>query len=194
MLACRHRCLLSLPLLLACALTIRAETVSFNRDVMAVLSKGGCNQGTCHGNLNGKGGFKLSLRGEDPSADFIALSRDQNGRRLNRFRPAESLLLQKPTSALPHEGGVRFKKDDPEYRILRDWIEQGMPADPADLPRLVRIEVICPDKILVDPVDSVRLTVKAHFADGAQRDVTRLTVYERPNSGCPSWGPASSRC
>ena len=32
--------------------------VDFSNDVMAVLSKAGCNQGTCHGNRNGKGGFK----------------------------------------------------------------------------------------------------------------------------------------
>lgn len=44
--------------------------VTFHRDVMAVLSKGGCNAGTCHGNINGKGGFLLSLRGQDPTFDY----------------------------------------------------------------------------------------------------------------------------
>ena len=38
--------------------------ISFRNDVMAVLSKAGCNLGACHGNFNGKGGFRLSLRGE----------------------------------------------------------------------------------------------------------------------------------
>ena len=51
-------------------------TVSFRNDVMAVLSKAGCNAGACHGNKNGKGGFKLSLRGQDPDLDYDALTRD----------------------------------------------------------------------------------------------------------------------
>jgi mono/diheme cytochrome c family protein len=66
------------------------ETVTFTNDVMAVLSKAGCNQGTCHGNLNGKGGFKLSLRGEDPAADFTALSRDALGRRTTPNGPTRA--------------------------------------------------------------------------------------------------------
>ena len=50
----------SLPqaLLLSALLTnrqLRGEQPTFERDVMAVLSKAGCNMGTCHGNLNGKG-------------------------------------------------------------------------------------------------------------------------------------------
>src|SRR5262249_8948071 len=80
------------------------EPVSFRQEVMAVLSRGGCNQGTCHGNLNGKGGFKLSLRGEDPAKDYAALTHDQLGRRINRVRPTESLLLLKATGRIPHEG------------------------------------------------------------------------------------------
>ena len=34
-----------------------------------LLAKAGCNMGACHGNLNGKGGFRLSLRGDDPAAE-----------------------------------------------------------------------------------------------------------------------------
>ena len=44
------------------------ESVSFRRDVIAVLSKAGCASGACHGNRAGKGGFKLSLRGQGPAA------------------------------------------------------------------------------------------------------------------------------
>ena len=77
--------------------TARAyEPVSFRNEVMAVLSRAGCNQGVCHGNLNGKGGFKLSLRGFDPDFDFASITRDALGRRANRQRPEDSLILQKP--------------------------------------------------------------------------------------------------
>ena len=38
---------------------------SFINDVMPLLARTGCNQGTCHGSAEGKNGFKLSLRGYD---------------------------------------------------------------------------------------------------------------------------------
>src|SRR3989475_11327500 len=98
---------------------VRAEEpVSFRNDVMAVLSKAGCNQGPCHGNQNGKNGFKLSLRGEDPAFDLAALTRDTLGRRTNSLQPADSLLLLKPIGAIPHEGGKRFPTGSAEYQIL----------------------------------------------------------------------------
>jgi hypothetical protein len=50
--------------LFACPCVARAAPISFRNEVMAVLSRGGCNQGACHGNQNGKNGFKLSLRGQ----------------------------------------------------------------------------------------------------------------------------------
>src|SRR6266404_7448954 len=72
------------------------EPVLFERDVMAILSKAGCNLGACHGNQNGKGGFKLSLRGQDPAADYAALTRQADQRRVNLLEPEASLILQKP--------------------------------------------------------------------------------------------------
>src|SRR5438093_4751623 len=92
--------------------------VSFANDVMAVLSKAGCNAGACHGNKSGKGGFKLSLRGQDPAADYNTLTRELFGRRTNPTDPDRSLILLKPTTQLPHEGGLRFKPDSLEYQIL----------------------------------------------------------------------------
>ena len=50
----------------------RGRPVSYRHDVVALLSKAGCNTGACHGNLNGKGGFRLSLRGDDPRFDLLA--------------------------------------------------------------------------------------------------------------------------
>src|SRR3954468_19853480 len=85
------------------------EGVSFRNDVMAVVSKAGCNLGTCHGNANGKAGFKLSLRGEDPEADFNALTRDLFARRTNPVNPDQSLILVKATTQIAHEGGLRFR-------------------------------------------------------------------------------------
>ena len=105
--------------------SVQAAPVSFRNDVMAVLSRAGCNQGACHGNQNGKNGFKLSLRGQDPDFDFDALTRDTLGRRTDRLHPEDSLILAKATSSVPHEGGKRFDRDSLEYRLLRTLDRRG---------------------------------------------------------------------
>jgi hypothetical protein len=158
--------------------TASAQAVSFRNDVMAVLSRGGCNMGACHGNQNGKGGFKLSLRGQDPAADFAALTRDTLGRRTDPHRPADSLILLKATAAVPHEGGRRFGPGAPEYDILRRWVAAGTPADAADTPRLKALAVTPEQIFIVEPADRVKVRVRATFDDGSVRDVTRLAVYE----------------
>ena len=59
------------------------QTVDFIRDVNPVMTRLGCNAGTCHGAKEGKYGFKLSLRGYDPIFDVRSLKDDLAGRRLN---------------------------------------------------------------------------------------------------------------
>lgn len=153
--------------------------VSFRNDAMAIFAKAGCNAGACHGNKNGKGGFKLSLRGQDPDLDFDALTRDQFARRTNPFDPDHSLLLLKATAQLPHEGGMRFKVDSPEYRMLRSWIERGMPRDDAKMPTLKKLEVSPAEQVLIEPADRVQIKATAVFSDGSRRDVSSMAVYEQ---------------
>lgn len=157
------------------------EPVSFRAEVMAVLSKAGCNSGPCHGNANGKAGFKLSLRGEDAEFDFIALARDQGGRRLDTVAPAESLALMKATAQLPHEGGRRFEVGSWEYNTLRDWIAQGAWDDRDQAPQLVKLVVHPSDWTVLEAGESIQLKVMAHFVSGVERDVTAVAVYESSN-------------
>ncbi len=159
----------------------RAEPTSFRNEVMAVLSRGGCNQGACHGNQNGKNGFKLSLRGQDPDFDLAVLTRDTLGRRTDALNPADSLLLTKATATVAHEGAKRFDVGSPEYDILRRWIAEGLRRDPADAPRLLRLEVAPAKLVLVEPAVVTTLKVTAHFSDGRSRDVTRLSVFDPSN-------------
>jgi hypothetical protein len=158
------------------------EPPRFATDVMAVLSKAGCNMGVCHGNQNGKGGFKLSLRGQDPQFDWLVLTREQFARRANPFDPDQSLLLLKPTAQVAHQGGRRFREDSAEYRILREWIAAGMPADPPSAPELAHLEVTPLEQVVVEPADQVQLKAEAVFSDGARRDVTSVAVYEAASS------------
>ncbi|RYD67863.1 MAG: DUF1549 domain-containing protein, partial [Verrucomicrobiaceae bacterium] len=148
---------------------------------MAVISKAGCNLGGCHGNGSGKGGLKLSLRGQDPDIDWAALVRDQGGRRVNLLDPERSLLLLKATAQMGHEGGQRFKKDSPEYAILLRWLQDGARESGHDRPKLVGLEISGTRDVLVEPERELKLQTTAVFEDGSRRDVTRLAVYE-PNT------------
>ena len=150
--------------------------VSFIRDVIPAMSKVGCNAGTCHGAQKGKRGFKLSLRGYDPLYDYRALVDDLSGRRFNRSRPEQSLMLLKPTQGVPHEGGFLFDEKSRTYSVLKQWIAEGCRFDTAK--RVARIEVF-PKKPLLETTDSQQqLIVMAHFPDGTSRDVTRDAVFE----------------
>lgn len=152
---------------------------SFRNDVMAVLSKSGCNAGACHGNKNGKGGFKLSLRGQDPTLDFDAITRDLYSRRIDLADPNRSLLLLKPTAQIAHQGGQRFRVGSMEYDILRQWIAAGTPKDDASVPALQKLDVTPSNLVLVEPADRVQIKAIARFSDGSAREVSKLCVYEQ---------------
>lgn len=157
------------------------EPVSFRNDVMAVLSKAGCNSGPCHGNAKGKAGFKLSLFGDDPTADYETLVYEVFGRRINPSHPDQSLVLLKATTEIPHEGGRRFENDSVEYEILHDWIKSRAQVDGTNAPTLVSISVTPEDSILENPENELPLTAIATFSDGSSRDVTRLAKFEPAN-------------
>jgi hypothetical protein len=151
---------------------------SFRSDIAPLLSKAGCNMGACHGNLNGKGGFKLSLRGEDPSFDYQSLTHDQSGRRLSRIAPESSLIVLKPTGAIPHEGGLRFSRNSIEAQTLLSWIGAGANDDRASAPHVKSLRVFPSERILAPGALGQQLMVKALFDDGTTRDVTRQAAYD----------------
>ncbi len=153
--------------------------VSFRNDIMPVLSRGGCNTGSCHGHRDGRGGFKLSLWGENPGGDHQSLL--QGGKRVNRKAPAASKILRKPTLEMEHKGKKRFAVDSPECSLLRRWIEQGAKDDRKEAPRL-RSLVVTPETLtLSEPQRSVQLKVEATFANGEKRDVSYWSTYTLSN-------------
>lgn len=166
-------------------LVVRAEDVSFRQDVMAVFSRSGCNQGTCHANLHGKGGLKISLRGENPGADYRVLTREAVGRRVNVHDPDASLILLKATGRVPHEGGVRFPFGSPEYQLVRAWIADGARYDGEPKAKLVRVEATPSRAFLAPPKTELPIRALAIFDDGSRRDVTGLAVFESTNLKIP---------
>ena len=153
--------------------------IDFDHDVMPVLTKAGCNTGACHGAAIGRGGFKLSLFGGDPAADYRAIALELKGRRVNLVDPEQSLLLMKPTEATEHGGGYRLDPDASAVARVTDWIRQGAQrGDRALWPRFVRLEVSPASVVIRDSDDQHSLKSVAYFSDGSSRDVTNETVFE----------------
>lgn len=150
---------------------------SFRNHVLPVLAKQGCNMGACHGALAGKGGFKLSLRGYDPNADFFTMTREARGRRVELADPGRSLLLAKPSGAIAHKGGLKLPVDSQEYRVLAEWISAGTPAPQDNDARLDHLEVFPKNVTLANNAPDQQLVVWAHYTDGRQEDVTPWVKY-----------------
>jgi hypothetical protein len=165
---------------------------AFAIEVSAVLSKSGCNLGTCHGNLHGKSGFRLSLRGDDPAFDFASITRAAGGRRINLFEAEQSLLLRKPSGQLAHQGGLRLPADSPGFEVIQRWLTGGSEWDAsaptslgqpavvhtAPTSRVVKLDIY-PSEAWLYPEDrQQRLVVVAELSDGSRRDVTRWARYE----------------
>jgi hypothetical protein len=151
--------------------------VSFRRDVVAAMNVGGCNMGACHGTPSGKNGFKLSLRGFDPAADYLQLTRDQFGRRTGKHDPEASLVLLKGVGRVPHEGGQRFGATSVPGEVLTAWLTEGLKDDAPTLPPVKKVEVTPASRVLKTPARWQQLAVVVTFADGITRDVTRLTNF-----------------
>lgn len=157
------------------------QPVDFIRDVNPVMTKLGCNAGTCHGAKEGKYGFKLSLRGYDPLFDVRSLKDDLAARRLNAASPDDSLMLLKATAGVPHEGGQRTKLGEKYYEILRSWIADGARLD-LKTPRVTKIEVFPKDPVAQQIGARQQVRIVAFYADGRTRDVTAEAFVESGNT------------
>src|SRR4051812_5956278 len=163
--------------------------ISFKLDVMPIFMRSGCNTGSCHGAARGKDGFRLSLFGFDPDGDHYRLTREINGRRINLALPAEGLLMEKASGRVPHTGGQRFKEGDEYWNTLIRWLEAGAPLDPPTVATPVAVDVYPKRAVLDGKGSTQRLTVRAKYSDGTDRDVTNLTVFLSNNDNSAMVGP-----
>ncbi|SPE41471.1 conserved hypothetical protein [Candidatus Sulfopaludibacter sp. SbA3] len=155
---------------------------SFRNHVIPVMTKMGCNQGACHGALAGKNGFKLTLRGYDPQADYDTLTRQSVGRRVSLADPSASLILLKPAFVIPHGGGKRFAKDSLEYRVIEEWIAAGAPPPTDKDAQIAGLEVF-PAAAVLAPDAEQQIVVRARYSDGHTEDVTRWVKFSSTNEG-----------
>ena len=153
------------------------EAPTFTRDVLPVLNKAGCSAGACHAKPDGQNGFNLTVFSYDPKVDYHEIVKEARGRRVFPAAPEESLLLLKPTLAIPHEGGERFDQDSDAYRTLAAWIRGGMIFRAENEPALEKLEV-SPRERTYRQGETQQLSVRAQYADGTTRDVTALATFD----------------
>jgi hypothetical protein len=151
--------------------------VSFEQDIIPILTKATCNSGGCHGKAEGQGGLKLSVFGFDPAADFQALVSEGRGRRTFPAAPENSLFLMKATGTTPHGGGKKLDKDGHRYRRLLRWVQEGTRFDAEKAPHVTALEVEPSQRTLAFGATQ-QLRVTAVFADGSRRCVTAESGYD----------------
>jgi hypothetical protein len=153
-----------------------AETPDFREHVVPLMGKLGCNGRACHGSFHGQGGFRLSLFGYDFKADHENLLAGDEPR-TNLKTPTESLILQKPTQVIPHEGGTRLEAGTWQYRVMLNWITAGAKPMAADAPDFVRLEVTPKEMVAKKKGDTWQLKTVAVWSDGRSEDVTPLCRF-----------------
>lgn len=164
------------------------KEVDFERHIMGLLSKTGCNAGSCHGSFQGKNGFRLSLFGYEPSLDYSSLTRDNLGRRVNLVKPDESLLLLKATGQMPHDGGMRFGKDGWVYYTFREWIRAGAKWTRGS-GAIEKLQVTPADFALLANDKSIQVKVTATFADGTLEDITPFCDFRISDDAIAALSP-----
>lgn len=155
--------------------------ISFHTDIMPILTRSGCNTGSCHGAARGKDGFRLSLFGYDPNGDYQRITREIGIRRINLARPDQSLLLLKAVGAVQHSGGKKIEAGSKHYQTLLKWLETGAPLDAAAPPTVTKVEFFPNQAVLEGEGSLQRMIAVAHYSDGTTRDVNDLTSYSTNN-------------
>ncbi len=156
------------------------RAINFENDITPLLTRFACNYSGCHGKAEGQNGFKLSVFGFDPGADYNALVKETRGRRVFPAAPDRSLLLQKAAGVVPHGGGARLATDSREYELIREWIATGLPIGSDSDPKVLSIE-LTPGERVLEQQTSQRLRVVARYSDGREVDVTTLAKFQSNN-------------
>jgi hypothetical protein len=159
----------------------------FENDIVPLFARFGCNSSGCHGKAEGQNGFKLSVFGFDPAADYAALLKEARGRRVFPAAPERSLLLLKASGQVPHGGGIRFPRGSDAYETVRGWIAAGAPIGSADTPTVERIRVEPAVRIL-DMHAGQQLRVIATYSDGREVDVTHNARFQTNNDAVAGIG------
>jgi hypothetical protein len=178
----------TLPVAVAVEGTTLPRRFSFRQDVLPVLSRFGCNSSGCHGKAEGQNGFKLSVFGFDPAADYAALTAEARGRRVFPAAPEQSLLLRKVSGQVAHGGGIRVRAGSADFETLRGWIAAGLPFGAPAEPEVESVRVEPRERVL-DLNARQQLRVVARYTDGHEADVTALAKFQTNNEAIAAVQP-----
>jgi hypothetical protein len=151
--------------------------IAFDAQVIPILTKAGCNSGGCHGKAEGQNGFKLSVFGFDPQADYQALVMEGRGRRIFPAAPEQSLFLRKATAQMAHGGGRKILPKSLPYQRLLRWITEGSRRLDDDKANAVAAIAIEPEQQVLSFHGTQQLRVTAIDAVGRRRCVTMEAEY-----------------
>jgi hypothetical protein len=154
----------------------------FENDLEPLFGRYGCNSAGCHGKAEGQNGFKLSVFGSDPTADYAALVKEGRGRRVLAAAPEQSLFLRKAAGQVPHGGGTRLPVGSDGYETVRRWIADGTPVGRENAPTVARVRVE-PAERLMDMRAGQQLRVIATYTDGRTVDATAEARFQTNNEG-----------
>jgi hypothetical protein len=155
--------------------------ISFEKDIVPILTRSGCNTGSCHGSAAGKDGFMISLFGYDPPGDYNRITREIGMRRINLAVPEESLFLTKATGGVTHTGGKQFDVGSIYYETILEWLQAGALADATPPPNVTKLEVYPAQSVIEGEGSEQRFIAVAHYSDGTTRDVTNLSAFMSNN-------------
>ena len=149
------------------------ETPDFQKHVVPLISRLGCNGRACHGSFQGQGGFRLSLFGYDFKMDHEALSE-----RLDTDAPGESYLLEKALTKIEHKGGKIFDENSWEHRVFLNWVKGGAKSLISERPaKLKALEVSPSEFIFTRDAQKTQVKAIAVWDDGTREDVTPLCRF-----------------
>ncbi|WP_417847220.1 DUF1549 domain-containing protein [Thalassoglobus sp.] len=153
--------------------------VSFQNEIIPILTKASCNSGGCHGKAEGQNGFQLSIFGFDANADYQAIALASRGRRISLTRPEQSLLFLKGSARTPHGGGQKIDPESDRDRRLLRWISEGgkFETEADNDSQIVGIEIEPTQQTLLAG-ESQQIRVTAIDASGRRRCVTSEAEYE----------------
>jgi hypothetical protein len=155
--------------------------ISFEKDIVPIMTRSGCNTGSCHGAARGKDGFMISLFGYDPRGDYTRITREIGMRRINLAVPEESLFLTKSVGSVAHTGGKLFAEDSVYYKSILEWLQAGAPADATPPPTVEKLEIFPAQSVIEGTGSTQRFISIAHYSDGTTRDVTNLSAFMSNN-------------
>jgi len=82
---------------------------------------------------------------------------------------------------VPHTGGTRFRKGDELYETVHEWLQAGAVIDQGEIPTVTKVDIYPKGAVLNGEGAQQKITVRAYYSDGTDRDVTHLAYFSSNN-------------